>query len=80
MDPVTAFSLAAGILQVVDVSFRALAQCRELCRDGSLAEHRETTEVTDALGWYILYTFGSLLRCPKLFAQCCTSTHPYRFS
>ncbi|KAL8916061.1 MAG: hypothetical protein Q9208_008715 [Pyrenodesmia sp. 3 TL-2023] len=49
MDPVTAFSLAAGILQVVDVSSRALAHCRELCRDGSLAEHRDTIEVTDAL-------------------------------
>ena len=60
MDPVTSFSLAAGILQVVDVSFRALAQCWELCKDGSLAEHRETVEVTDALGRYILYTLRSL--------------------
>ena len=59
MDPVTAFGLAAGILQVVDVSFRALALCRELCRDGSLAEHRETVELTDALGRYILYTLTS---------------------
>lgn len=62
MDPVTSFSLAAGILQVVDVSFRALAQCWELCKDGSLAEHRETVEVTDALGRYILYTLRSLSR------------------
>ncbi|CAL8581650.1 hypothetical protein XPA_007338 [Xanthoria parietina] len=49
MDPVTSFSLAAGILQVVDVSSRVLAQCWELCRDGSLAEHRETVKLTDAL-------------------------------
>ena len=60
MDPVTSFSLAAGILQVVDVSSRVLAQCWELCRDGSLAEHRETVKLTDALGRYILYTLRSL--------------------
>ena len=36
-DPVLAFSLAAGVLQVVDVSFRALSACREIHKDASLA-------------------------------------------
>lgn len=53
MDPLTAFSLAAGILQVVDVSFRAVRICRELHKNGSLAEHDDTQKVASALGVYI---------------------------
>ncbi|KAL8968685.1 MAG: hypothetical protein Q9183_002348 [Haloplaca sp. 2 TL-2023] len=49
MEPVTAFGLVAGVIQVVDISFKAIARCRELYKDGSLAEHRETREITDAL-------------------------------
>ncbi|KAI4186918.1 MAG: hypothetical protein LQ348_004157, partial [Seirophora lacunosa] len=49
MDPLTAFSLAAGILQVVDVSFRAVRICRELHKNGSLAEHDDTQKVASAL-------------------------------
>ncbi|KAL8869683.1 MAG: hypothetical protein Q9174_004086 [Haloplaca sp. 1 TL-2023] len=49
MEPVTAFSLVAGVIQVVDISFKAVARCRELYKDGSLAEHQETREITNAL-------------------------------
>ncbi|KAL8807579.1 MAG: hypothetical protein Q9182_000563 [Xanthomendoza sp. 2 TL-2023] len=56
MDPITAFNLAAGVIQVVDISFRAVSKCRELLKDGSLAEHRETAEIVDALA----NTTGSL--------------------
>ena len=49
MDLVTAFGLAAGILQVVDISFKALSKCQEIYRDGSLAENRSTEEVTKLL-------------------------------
>ena len=49
MDPVTAFGLAAGILQVVDISFKALSKCQEIYRDGSLAENRSTEEITKLL-------------------------------
>ncbi|KAL9035737.1 MAG: hypothetical protein Q9180_004696, partial [Flavoplaca navasiana] len=48
-DPVSAFSLAAGVLQVVDVSFRALSACREIHKDGSLAQHRDSKEITQQL-------------------------------
>ncbi len=59
MDPVTAFSLAAGVLQVVDFSFQALAKCQELCKDGSLAEHRSTGEIAKYLGkYYDIQTFS----------------------
>ena len=49
MDPVTAFGLATGILQVVDISFKALSKCQEIYRDGSLAENRSTEEVATLL-------------------------------
>ncbi|KAL8838532.1 MAG: hypothetical protein Q9170_002112 [Blastenia crenularia] len=49
MDPVTAFSLAAGVLQVIDVGFKAVKTCREFYKDGSLAEFRGVEEVTEAL-------------------------------
>ncbi|KAL8874728.1 MAG: hypothetical protein Q9198_006824, partial [Flavoplaca austrocitrina] len=49
MDPVSAFSLAAGVLQVVDVSFRALSACREIHKDGSLTQHRDSQEITQQL-------------------------------
>lgn len=49
MDPVTAFGLAAGILQVVDVSCKAFAKCQEIYKDGSLADHRSTAEITKSL-------------------------------
>lgn len=45
----SAFSLAAGVVQVVDVSFRALSICREIYKNGSLVEHRDTTEITEHL-------------------------------
>ena len=50
MDPVTAFGLAAGILQVIDMSTKALSVCQELYKDGSLAENRDTEAITRDLG------------------------------
>lgn len=49
MDPVTAFGLVASILQVIDVSFKAVSKCREIYKDGSLAENRSTAEITKYL-------------------------------
>ncbi|KAL8877344.1 MAG: hypothetical protein Q9198_004623 [Flavoplaca austrocitrina] len=49
IDPVSAFSLAAGVLQVVDVSLRAISACREIHKDGSLAQHRDSQEITQQL-------------------------------
>ena len=45
-DPVSAFSLAAGVFQVLDVSFRALSTCYKIHKHGSLAQHDETREIT----------------------------------
>lgn len=49
MDPVTTFGLAAGVLQVLDVGFRAISTFHEINQNGSLAEHRNTKEVTEQL-------------------------------
>ncbi len=50
MDPATAFGIAAGVLQVVHLSFKAFETCRELYKDGSLAENESTKKVTQDLG------------------------------
>lgn len=49
MDPVLAFSLAAGALQFLDVGFRALSTYREIYQAGSLAEHRHSKEIAEQL-------------------------------
>lgn len=49
MDPATAFGIAAGVIQVVDVSFKALDTCKELYRDGVLAKHKDTEQATQYL-------------------------------
>ncbi|KAL8885000.1 MAG: hypothetical protein Q9215_007073 [Flavoplaca cf. flavocitrina] len=48
-DPASAFSLAVGVVQVVDVSFRALSACREIHKDGSITRHRDSREITQQL-------------------------------
>ncbi len=50
MTSLAAFSLVAGILQVLDVSFRTVKVCREIYKDGSAAAHRDTGELAEALG------------------------------
>ena len=44
MDPVTAFSLACGILQIVDFSAKVVSACRAIYRNGSLSEHAQLEE------------------------------------
>lgn len=49
MDPLTAFSLACGVIQVVDFSIKTLSKCKELYQEGSLAEYRELEDLTNHL-------------------------------
>jgi len=39
MDPFTAFSLACGVIQVVDFSLNVIGKCREVYRDGTSTEY-----------------------------------------
>lgn len=49
MDPFSAFSLACGVIQVVDFSLRTLAKCKEFYHDGVLSEYNELEESTGCL-------------------------------
>ena len=46
LDPLTALSLAASIVQVVDFAGRVVAKCRHIHIHGELPEHRELEIVT----------------------------------
>ena len=49
MDPLTAFSLVCGVIQVVDFSTKILLKCKELYQEGSLSEYRELEDLTNHL-------------------------------
>ncbi|KAL8654961.1 MAG: hypothetical protein Q9226_003228 [Calogaya cf. arnoldii] len=49
MEALAAFSLVSGILQVLHVSFRAVTECREIYKDGSVATHRDTGDIAENL-------------------------------
>ena len=49
MDPLTAFSLACGVIQVVDFSMKVLAKCKEIHDHGALLEHQEVEDITKHL-------------------------------
>ena len=49
MDPLTAFSLACGVIQVVDFSMKVLAKCKEFHDHGALSEYQEVEEITKHL-------------------------------
>ena len=44
MDPVTALSIASGVVQFIEFSVKIIASCREVVRRGSLTELRITEE------------------------------------
>lgn len=41
MDPLTAFSLACGVIQVVDFSTKVVVKCQEIYRDGASSEDKD---------------------------------------
>ena len=49
MDPLTAFSLACGVIQIVDSGSRALSMCMEMYKQGELSEYKELEETTKHL-------------------------------
>ena len=44
MDPFSAFSLACGIIQVVDFSTRVLGMCKDMYKNGSLTQNQDLEE------------------------------------
>ena len=49
MDPVSAFSIAAGAVSVVDIALRSVKTFHELSRDGSVAEFDRLEELARQL-------------------------------
>jgi len=49
MDPLTAFSLACGVIQVIDFSAKVLSQCREIYKNGSLSENESIKSMVEHL-------------------------------
>jgi hypothetical protein len=49
MDPLTAFSLACGVIQVIDFSAKVLSQCREIYKNGSLSENESIKSMAEHL-------------------------------
>ena len=49
MDPCTAFSLACGVIQIVDFSAKAVVMCKEVHAYGSLLKNQDLEEITKHL-------------------------------
>ncbi len=49
MDPLTAFSLACGVIQVIDFSAKVLSQCREIYKNGSLSKNESIESMAEHL-------------------------------
>ena len=49
MDPITAFSLVCGIIQLVDFSSEVMKKCRELYKDGASSENKDLEEMATHL-------------------------------
>lgn len=49
MDPITAFSLACGVIQVIDFSVNVLSKCREIHKHGSLSENENIESMAEQL-------------------------------
>lgn len=45
MDPLTAFSLACGVIQVIDFSTELAKRCRQFYKDGTLSQNKEAEEM-----------------------------------
>ena len=49
MDPLTAFSLTCGVIQVVDFSTKIVVKCRQIYKDGATSENKEIETMAEYL-------------------------------
>ena len=49
MDPLTAFSVACGVIQVVDFSTKVVVKCRDIYKTGASSENKEIESMTKHL-------------------------------
>lgn len=66
MDPVTAFGLVASVLQVTSVSLNVVSRCHEMWKDGSLAQHQDTQDMTKRLCEDYSHKFSAVIDTDRL--------------
>ena len=49
MEPLAAFSLACGVIQVVNIGTSVVGKCRQLYKDGTLSHYAEAEEMAERL-------------------------------
>lgn len=49
MEPLAAFSLACGVIQIVDFSIKALTMCKEIYEHGVLSEYEDVEAISNHL-------------------------------
>ncbi len=49
MDPLTAFSIACGVIQIVDFSSKALTKCKEIYDHGAISGYQDVEEISNHL-------------------------------
>ena len=49
MDPLTAFSLTCGVIQVIDISTKIVVRCRQIYKDGATSEHKQIKSMAEHL-------------------------------
>lgn len=49
MDPLTAFSLACGVIQVVDFGIKVVVKCRQIYKDGATSGNKEIESMAEHL-------------------------------
>ena len=49
MDPLTAFSLACGVIQVVDFSTKIVVRCRQIYKEGATSKNKEIESMAEHL-------------------------------
>lgn len=49
MDPLTAFSLTCGVIQVVDFSTQIVVRCRQIYKDGATSQNKEIESMAEHL-------------------------------
>ena len=49
MDPLTAFSLTCGVIQVIDFSTKIVMRCRQIYKDGATSENKDIESMAEHL-------------------------------
>lgn len=72
MDPLTAFSLTCGVIQVVDFSTKIVVRCRQIYKDGATSENKEIESMAEHLT-----DLATNLKLPSILQNPGSANQPY---